>query len=271
MAREKVTFEPNETQIVRLEYNDGREVEGKGGPQWQYFLHEDKIMWVDAEVRQKIRNIGAGANSEIAITKVKKGKNSPWWTVEEVQDETGHIPTAQPAAAALTPPPVNGTALTGADYAHARATVAHIDRGNNGKNGAANGAAPDAVSTLRPAAPLPAPTARAGDPWFPAAKPEPAAQPSQFNGSPKRDTSNGVAHTPAPQPATGNRQPATEANRITPATAQLAAALMAAIDAGREAMLYAERKGITLEFAASDYRAMANTIQIHSEHSGGGR
>jgi hypothetical protein len=93
--REKVTFRVDETQLVTLEFDDGQEVAGRGGPQAQYFLGENRIMWVDPEISQAIWNTGARAGDTVAITKCEvreNGKKAIEWQVEKVEDETADHP-----------------------------------------------------------------------------------------------------------------------------------------------------------------------------------
>lgn len=58
------------------------------------------------------------------------------------------------------------------------------------------------------------------------------------------------------------REAAEAGHRITPRAAEIAAALMSAIDGAKAAEDYARSIGLKLQFSASDIRAMANTAQI---------
>lgn len=97
-AREKVTFPANVTQFVTLEFDAPQEVAGRGGPQAQYFLGSQRIMWLDLEVAQAITATGARAGDEVAITKretLAGGRKSIQWEVEKVEDES-HEPEQNP-------------------------------------------------------------------------------------------------------------------------------------------------------------------------------
>lgn len=67
------------------------------------------------------------------------------------------------------------------------------------------------------------------------------------------------APAPSPSPKPIPPQRATSSNS---ASSVMGAALMAAIDAVKEAEEYAKRKGIPVEFGPADLRAIANTIYI---------
>src|SRR5260221_9680914 len=85
--REKVTFSLDETQVVTLEFDDGQKVAGRGGPQVQYFLADNRIMWVDPEISKAIWDSGARAGDTVGITKCEthaNGRKSVEWQVQLV-------------------------------------------------------------------------------------------------------------------------------------------------------------------------------------------
>ena len=98
--REKVSFEPNVPVPVTLEFDDGVPVPGRFGDQYQYFLGDEKIMWVDPPLRDKIRATGAAAGDEVYITRqeTRQGRRkSVDWVVERVEDEpAGDMPLPPP-------------------------------------------------------------------------------------------------------------------------------------------------------------------------------
>jgi hypothetical protein len=100
--REKIRFEANQTQFVTLD-TPPTPTTGITGEQWQYFLADEKIMWVDPAVHQQIQALDS---REIAITRntvTRNGKKATTWTVEPVDEEP--IPEEHATAAPPPPPP----------------------------------------------------------------------------------------------------------------------------------------------------------------------
>lgn len=89
--REKVNFQPNEPQVMRLDYDDGTLSPGRFGDQYQYtFDHGKRIAWLDPEVRDLILKSGARAGDEIGICKrvAQQGRaKKVTWEVAKVEDE----------------------------------------------------------------------------------------------------------------------------------------------------------------------------------------
>ncbi len=118
--REKISFEVGKQQIVELEFNDGSPVAGRFGDQYQYFLGENKIMWVDPAIREMIVSTGAEAGDKVAIkkTEIRNGnKKRIAWEVARVQrhDEKQRPPVvSQPRAAQLPALPAQLPALPAA-------------------------------------------------------------------------------------------------------------------------------------------------------------
>jgi hypothetical protein len=96
-SREKVTFDPNVPVTVTLEFDGGKQVQGRYGPQFLYWLDGQRSMFVDANVHEQIRATGAVAGDTLEITRRKKGRADEWEVVH-ILDEPGQ-------AAAPPPPP----------------------------------------------------------------------------------------------------------------------------------------------------------------------
>jgi hypothetical protein len=131
--REKVTFDPNVPVPVTLEFDRGKEVNSaRGGSQFQYFLADEKIMYVDPEVAEKIAASGAKAGDTLEICRRTRRigqQTRTEWEVVHLLDEPDYAhhekaatqaptrqaprsapaPAAQPAKAAPPPTPASRT------------------------------------------------------------------------------------------------------------------------------------------------------------------
>lgn len=223
--REKVTFPANATQFVTLEFDDGQEVAGRAGPQAQYFLVDNRIMWVDPEISEAIWNTGARAGDTVAITKREThadGKKAVQWEVAMVEDET-----EQPA-------PRNEPDERAAAYVRAMpqapraaATPAPASDPAIWRPGSTPASPPDPrIEELRNLLTRPAATAQEGICW----------------GKPEDQATDTAAKTNAPN--------------------QMAACMCAAIRAASYAEQFGARIGKTVAFSTDDIRAMANTLYI---------
>jgi hypothetical protein len=68
--RQKVTFETNIPQIVSFEFPEPKEVASvRGGTQWQYFVHGDRIMWLDDAAKRAIDACHPLAGDQIELCK----------------------------------------------------------------------------------------------------------------------------------------------------------------------------------------------------------
>lgn len=104
--REVIRFQPGVPQVVMLSFDEGVQVDGRYGPQWQYFLEGSRIMWVDPEVHERIQATGARAGYELAITKHSAPGKKTRWEVARLEEE----PAEAGSAATPAPPAPTGTA-----------------------------------------------------------------------------------------------------------------------------------------------------------------
>lgn len=79
--RQKVEFSANVPTQVILD-GIGFEQAGKNGPEYRYFLEDDKIMWVPPAVHAELTAAGVNTGSLVQITKIKEGKAAATWRVE---------------------------------------------------------------------------------------------------------------------------------------------------------------------------------------------
>ena len=101
--REKVKFSERVPTFVKLDFNDGTQVESRNGDtQYQYTVDDDKgIMYIDPPVRDRIQALGVGAGDVIGI--VKNGADPRNWQVTR----PGAAQPAAPAAVPAQPAPVS--------------------------------------------------------------------------------------------------------------------------------------------------------------------
>lgn len=104
--REVVRFESGTPVVVGLEFDDARQVAGRFGDQYRYWLTEGRIMFVDPPVHDAIQQAGAKAGDELCITKHSKPGRRTQWEVARVEEE----PAEADSAAALASPAPTGTA-----------------------------------------------------------------------------------------------------------------------------------------------------------------
>lgn len=99
--RTKITFEPNITQVVRLEFKDGKEVPGRHGPQYLYWLDNNRSMFVDQDLHEAIQRMQPQVGDELEITKRTRG--NPKWEVIMSGEEPAHDEPAAPPPPRSTP------------------------------------------------------------------------------------------------------------------------------------------------------------------------
>jgi hypothetical protein len=111
-SREKVTFDPNVPVTVTLEFDGGKQVQGRYGPQFLYWLDGQRSMFVDANVHEQIKASGAAAGDTLEITRRKTGRTEEWEVVHIVDEPQATAPppatrrqsSPAPAAAAAPAP-----------------------------------------------------------------------------------------------------------------------------------------------------------------------
>lgn len=92
--REIIRFEAGRPETVRLKYATGKEVQGRGGPQFLFTTVDDRIFFVDPEVARSIQQCGVSGDEPVTITKYKGPKNTVNWDVRKAV--TGASPTPAP-------------------------------------------------------------------------------------------------------------------------------------------------------------------------------
>lgn len=76
MPMEKVQFQPNTPECVRLKYPVGKIVSGVYGEQIYYSLADGRAMYLDLAVGQKVNELGAQPGQPIMIMKKWSGKKT---------------------------------------------------------------------------------------------------------------------------------------------------------------------------------------------------
>ena len=114
--REKIDFEPNLAVEVTLEFDGGKPVAGRNGPQYLYWVDGGRSMFLDPAAHEQIQATGARAGDKLEITKTLRGR-SIGWEVVHVVDEPNTYTAAPPAAR---PRPASSPAAAPAPTAPAR-------------------------------------------------------------------------------------------------------------------------------------------------------
>lgn len=76
MQREKITFDPNVPVTVTLQYPVGKIVSGRFGDQVMWGLQDDRVMFLDLAVAEKINNLNPQQGESFTITKLWNGQKS---------------------------------------------------------------------------------------------------------------------------------------------------------------------------------------------------
>ena len=85
MNRQVLKFEPNQPLTVALEFPDGVNVQGFGGPQVKFSLTGLRVLYADPELAQAIRTLGVKPGELFKITKRRESGKSPWWDLARVK------------------------------------------------------------------------------------------------------------------------------------------------------------------------------------------
>jgi len=86
-AVENLRFQMNVAEEVALKFRDGRDVEGRYGPQVMFTLTDDRKMYLDPNVADSVRELGLEPGERISIVKrpVRQGrKQVVEWEVRRV-------------------------------------------------------------------------------------------------------------------------------------------------------------------------------------------
>ena len=106
MPREIIRPSFGEPCIVQLSHApaDAIQREGQYGIDFEFHVNSDSgIMWLPPDAKRALEASGATEGDEIAITKIKRGRQT-LWAVERVADETPRKPAAPPQAKQPAPP-----------------------------------------------------------------------------------------------------------------------------------------------------------------------
>ena len=98
MQREIVKLSVDATQVVRLDFSDGKEVTSAktGKTQWQYTLdHDSRIMWLPLAGKQAIERSGAQAGDQVRLLKTFMGQKTVF--TAQVIDQHASAPPVPPA------------------------------------------------------------------------------------------------------------------------------------------------------------------------------
>ena len=118
-TREKVAFETNIPQVVTLEFDPPAEArDGNWGPQFMYFLEENRIMFAEPAVHEQILQLGCTRGATLAIVKRKNGRQNAWEVNQvhggkfiahekpPVSAPRSHAPASAPRVQETAPPPL---------------------------------------------------------------------------------------------------------------------------------------------------------------------
>jgi hypothetical protein len=99
--REIIRFEYGRTETVCLKFATGKEVQGRGGPQFMFTTVDDRIFFVDHDIAYNIEHCGAPLGEPIMITRTKGPRNTVNWDVRPVNA----VPKPAPAPAPVSSGP----------------------------------------------------------------------------------------------------------------------------------------------------------------------
>jgi hypothetical protein len=92
-----IKFQPGQTEVVALKFDEGKNVEGKFGPQVAFSTIDDRMFYLDPtpadDVETELRKFGIKAGTPFKLTKVKTSHGGSRFTVEPIAargDEGGH-------------------------------------------------------------------------------------------------------------------------------------------------------------------------------------
>ena len=84
--RQKIEWQPNIPVTVVLEFDGGKEVAGRQGPQYLYWCDGQRSMFLDPEPHELIQATGAKAGDTLEICKTLQGRKVGWEVVHVVDE-----------------------------------------------------------------------------------------------------------------------------------------------------------------------------------------
>ena len=150
---EVVKFPINTPVGVTLQFEAGKRVEGRYGPQVMYSLLDDRVMYVPPYVEQRFKELAIGAGEALLLCRrevqdgnrnriewsVKRAPQQPFLPINETAARECVVPDATPV------PPVeslrNGKGTPGENQTRALAQQEENHRGGDGTEGLVNGTA----------------------------------------------------------------------------------------------------------------------------------
>src|SRR5882672_5330731 len=112
--RQKVTFNLNIPELLTLEFDPPSQARpGKWGEQFMYWLADEKTLWADPELHERIKATGAKAGDTVLVAKQKRqsagGGYVVTWSIQPVSpDELAKgkaaLDAATPLAESMPPP-----------------------------------------------------------------------------------------------------------------------------------------------------------------------
>lgn len=94
--RQVIRFEPNQPITVALEYPEGINVLGRGGPQVKFSLTENRLMYLDPEPARALGLLKLQPGELFVMTKRTERGKSPWWDFARVKAASRAIRAALP-------------------------------------------------------------------------------------------------------------------------------------------------------------------------------
>jgi len=114
--RTKIDWEPNIPVTVTLEFDGGKEVAGRQGPQYLYWVDGQRSMFLDPQPHDLIQQTGAKAGDTLEITKTLRGRKVDWEVVhileEPAPESDEHSRTTAQPMSRVAPQRARGTAAT---------------------------------------------------------------------------------------------------------------------------------------------------------------
>lgn len=106
MSREIIRFKPNEPVTVSLE-RPGIPTRGFAGPQVQYFLLNNRMMYLDLETAHYLDLLHLKVGELVSITLREEPGKKPWWDLARIRAVGASVPPKPPQ---LPAPPVENPA-----------------------------------------------------------------------------------------------------------------------------------------------------------------
>lgn len=103
--RQVIRFEANQPVTVALEFPEGIQVQGRGGPQVRYSLTENRMMYLDPEPARALGLLNVQPGELFTVTKRVQSGKSPWWDFARVKTAAAGSTASVPSSTSQTSQP----------------------------------------------------------------------------------------------------------------------------------------------------------------------